>query len=219
MFWNLNERAEYLVRKEISQVFGKIYYKSPQPFDAPPGLKYAAIHVRRGDKQVEAIFLPIIDYVIGIEKLVNNDREIFIDEKLKRMRVFVASDDLNGTLPQLRQLRPQWEFLYRKSAENSTGHIQDVFNALPMVKKLQKTLELITDIEFLRGSKYFVCTAGSNLCRLMQILRTAPFDTISTLDDRMEKMIELGAPALSLKGFRQARSPRFELFRYNSTRL
>ena len=188
MFWNLNDRADYFVRKEISHVFGKIYYKSPQPFDPPSGLKYAAIHVRRGDKQVEAIFLPIIDYVVGIEKLVNKDTEVFIDEKLNRMRVFVASDDLNGTLPQLRKLRPEWEFLYRKTAENSTGHRQHLFNALPPEKKLQKTLELITDIEFLRGSKYMACTISSNLCRLLQSLRKAPYGSFSTLDDRVDKM-------------------------------
>jgi len=126
---------------------------------------YAALHVRRGDKEKEVHLLTPEVYV----------------ERLERHRpglhtVFVSTDDF-ATMAELRQLRPTWD--WRTLAQpDRTGHLQRRFNHRPVADRRHDTIELLADIEALRGSAFFVGTASSNLSRvvaLFQGLETCAF--------------------------------------------
>lgn len=107
---------------------------------------------------------------------------LLLEPITSKPRVYVASDE-DGILEQLRQLRFDWEFLkFPKKSHLFNGHQQKVFNSLPINVKVELTRILLTEIEILSRVKYLVCTFSSNICRLIQILRQQPPQTVLSLD-------------------------------------
>ena len=97
-------------------------------------------------------------------------------------RVYVASDEPN-IINQLRNLRPNWEFIQiSQTYSKSTGHQQRSFNRLSVDNKIELTRILITELEILSRVNYVICTFSSNICRFVQILRQQAPNTVLSLD-------------------------------------
>ena len=126
---------------------------------------YIGIHIRRGDKKIEAREIPLNDYISTLEKLIHNNQML--------PNIFVASDD-HSVIDKLHQMKPTWKFLnlfnnsYRMK---SLGHFQKHFNSLSAEQKFYETNILMTEIQMLIDAKYLVCGVASSICRLVQLLR------------------------------------------------
>jgi hypothetical protein len=100
--------------------------------------------------------------------------------------VFVASDQ-HSIIEQLRSIRSHWTFVQLNvhtllEKQWPTGHVQEQFNRLSIDEKYASTMILLTEIECLVRINYVICTFSSNICRLIQILRTQSIDSVVSLD-------------------------------------
>ncbi len=203
--WRLGRKAEKAANDALEEMFGKklnidasqLSYPFKYNYSEGDNPYYYGIHVRRGDKLVhEAKYVPVMKHIEIIEhfyKLENSRKSKYQNSQkrsLKMPKVFVTSDDMVSTLQDLRVLRPSWDFIFRKSAENSSGHNQYVFNALPLRERVAKAIELLVDIEIIRRAKFVACSASSHICGLIQVLRYAPANTLLTVYDRVEMMMK-----------------------------
>ena len=181
--WRLGKKAEQDVNDVLEDSFGRkeqsngLSYPFKYNYSKGETPEYVGIHVRRGDKIRESEYVPVLEQIKIIENFLELNTSVVLPN-FKMPKVFVASDDMVSTLQELRSLRPSWEFFYRKFSENSTGHIQNAFNALPLTKRVAKAIDLIVDIEILRRAKLVACSAHSNICPLLQVLRYAPPHTL-----------------------------------------
>lgn len=96
-------------------------------------------------------------------------------------------------IKQLKDLRPQWNFVYldyndqwqRSSSSffrNIKGHNQNRFNRLPSERKLYETNMFLTELTILSKAHGVVCTFSSNVCRFIQLLRQQNERTVLSLD-------------------------------------
>ena len=103
---------------------------------------------------------------------------------ISKPRIYIASDE-SDVINQLRNLRPDWEFIqFSHPSVSFNGHQQRVFNRLSVNVKLQSTRILLTEIEILSRVKYLICTFSSNICRFVQTIRKQESQTVLSLDQQ-----------------------------------
>ena len=150
-------------------------------------LPYFAFHVRRGDKKGEQSLIPIWKYVSALEELMkNNSAELGSSEVLRglseRPVVYLASDDMQNVHKELKTFRPAWDIRYRNGSIHSHGHSQSDFNMLSGSLRENRAIDILIELEILKRAKFVVCTFSSNVCSLVQILRTADPKTMQSVD-------------------------------------
>ena len=139
---------------------------------------YIGIHVRKGDKlQGEARTIPLKRYITTIERLLTVNQT--------NVEIFVASDDYT-VVDQFRQLKPTWNFLSLHDQNNErtkfTGHIQGHFNRRTRTEIRLQTRLFICELDMLVNARYVLCSMSSNVCRLIQILRSQHPSTVTSMD-------------------------------------
>ena len=188
--WRLSELTEMSVNEELERIFGKkenskgksYPFKNSYQDDENP--EYVAIHVRRGDKLIkESKFVSINEHVELLEFLVINHTSSKWTSQKEFPKVFIASDDMQSVLSDLKRFRPKWNLVYRKSADDSSGHFQEAFNQLSFHERVQKAIDLIVDIEIARRARLVVCGITSLICRLIQYTRFYDSSTLLTVND------------------------------------
>ena len=172
-FWNLRtERTKFLTEKLLNNLrIENIHY---------------AMHIRRGDKiGNEAAPIPLIRYINAVEQLMIQHKR----SNSSSFEIFVATDEPR-IIEELRLFKPNWilirlDFPSWILNEHKFGHFQWQFNRLPLIQKYQLTILLMSELEVLSRIPYVVCTFSSNICRFVHILRTQPYDSVISLDEKV----------------------------------
>lgn len=112
---------------------------------------------------------------------------INLGDQTEQYVIFVASD-VRNIVDGLKLLRPTWRFvqlshLMPNMTELTNGHDQHIFNRLPIEYKIEATKILMAEIELLSRAHSVVCTFSSNICRLVQILRSQKPETVRSIDE------------------------------------
>lgn len=139
---------------------------------------YIGIHVRKGDKlKSEARLTPLNRYITTIERALKGNGTV--------PQIFVASDDYT-VVNELRQLKPTWNFFSLHDRNDrrrkSNGHFQGHFNRLPRNETLYETRLFLCELQMLTDARYVFCAMSSNVCRLIQILRSQHPSTVISMD-------------------------------------
>lgn len=134
MIWRYNEITE----KEITKHFEKICLPK----------HYVSLHIRRGDKIVEARFEEYDKYLKKIEKK-TNIRECF-----------VFTDDYQ-VIVDLKHNYPMWNF-YTLTDKNESGYYHEKFSKISKEEKRKLTVKMFASVEIISRSEYFVGTLSSN---------------------------------------------------------
>ncbi|MCF8262052.1 MAG: hypothetical protein K9J12_14850 [Melioribacteraceae bacterium] len=134
MIYNFNSPTKDKIRSIISKI------------NLP--LKYASVHIRRGDKFTEVDFLPVSIYI----------------EKLKKhteiKSVFVFTDDYS-IIEELQNNYP--EFIYYCLVEkNEKGYVHGEFVKMGEKEKEKKQLSLLASMEIICESECFIGTYTAN---------------------------------------------------------
>jgi hypothetical protein len=143
----------------------------------PENESYIAIHIRTGDKAGEQPELDLQFYIHCLNNLV---------EQTNITNIFIASDS-NTSIAVIKELKSQWNIFHFLT--NSTGHYQAHFNTLPEAFRKRAALQLMAEIDFLQKADHVICTISSNVCLLVQLIRTQPFETVHSLDMPMMSFI------------------------------
>lgn len=128
-----------------------------RPFDYL-GERFVGIHIRRGDKRLEASPIPAEAYARAAEEADPNVQACF-----------VASDSREA-VDELAAARPKWTIAALATPQN-IGHEQSVFNQGSAVMRHHLVLDLLAEIEILAKASFFVGTFSSNIGVLLALLR------------------------------------------------
>ena len=163
--------GHYLWKNMKNNLFTVVQSCKPKNYS-----RYIGIHVRRGDKGAEQNVIPISKYIKSLEQQFKKD---------ETLPIFVASDDRN-MVQQLQKAQSEWTFfgLNMKTVGNTgkSGHSQTVFNRLPEELRRIELQYLVCEIQMLIDAEMVFCGMLSNICRLVQILREQPIETLISLD-------------------------------------
>eukprot|EP01133_Synstelium_polycarpum_P012851 gene12851-15092_t len=142
---------------------------------------YYAIHVRRGDKIKEARFYNVTDYLSLLETTIKKIEGHTVTKDTTGVNLFVASDDIDTVFPEVQALRPNWHIFRIPENSPHAGQNATIFMTKSIEERFQETAYLMTEIEVLINSKILICTLSSNICTLLQLLRTQPANTLDSL--------------------------------------
>ena len=172
--WWMGQMVKFMIRpnEETTEL-----YKS-----ATERLRYehpiVGIHVRRTDKNSEARYHKLEEYMYQVEEYYH---QLTVETSLDVKRVYLATDDVN-IIQEAKRKYPGYVFVndagYAQSAKtNRTARASgdpDVVRGIVM------------DIYFLSNSDFLVCTMSSNVCRvsyeLMQTLHTDASKMAKSID-------------------------------------
>lgn len=154
---------------EASIYAKKIYNpKNKSIFMSLYNKKYIGIHIRRGDKYIEATPIPINIYIEEIKyhsKLLNIDNIYYMTDDILSLSEIISS------LPELNHY-----YIHKKT----TGYDQDSHNNLDINIKNELIDNLITDINTLIKSDFAILTYSSNIGRFIALFRNT--DECKSLD-------------------------------------
>lgn len=127
---------------------------------------YISLHIRRGDKILEAPGVETAKFIACIEEL-----------NIEFDCVFVASDDYRA-VEELTAHRPDWKV---KSLVDpgKTGHDQQLFNSMSKQVKFEETIVLLTEVYLHCQAKCFIGSISSNVSRFIALHRSDRKTTIS----------------------------------------
>lgn len=111
--------------------------------------QYVGIHVRRGDKALEAAHTEIEKYIELIEA--NTDCR----------NVYIATDDYS-VYEELCSRYTEWKF-FTLTPSNNRGYDQRIFETFSSERRRNDMLSLFADIEILSASSLFIGTLSSNV--------------------------------------------------------
>eukprot|EP01133_Synstelium_polycarpum_P016298 gene16298-19383_t len=181
-FAMFRETARYIYRptREMAAMINNVIQDIKNfPYSDP----YFAIHIRRGDKIEEASLKTTLLYVEALESKINSLGNL----NTSNINVFVASDAIEKVIQEIASIRPTWH-LYRtlRPEHNNTysEHNQTEFRKRSKEERFQETIYLMADLEILRSSSALVCTLSSNICTLLQLIRTQSPHTLASLDEQ-----------------------------------
>jgi hypothetical protein len=119
--------------------------------------RYAALHVRRGDKDIDC---PHTKEEIYVERL----------EALSGLKdVYVFTDEY-GCVETLRRLRPEWN-TWCLCPHNMRGYFHSEFIRKSSTERREDTLRMLVEIEILRAAEIFVGTFSSGIGEYQGIAR------------------------------------------------
>lgn len=127
---------------------------------------YSSVHVRRGDKILEASRVETRNYLDCIEQYAPETKQLF-----------VGSDDF-GVVEEIRSLRPQWDVRSLVGPAKS-GHDQAAFNRQSRQVIYEETLVLLTEVQIHTSAKLFAGSISSNVSRFIGLRRGDSGRTIS----------------------------------------
>lgn len=120
-----------------------------------PG-KYISMHIRRGDKYIEAPLLEIEKYMnVAIESSISKN-------------VFVSTDNYR-IYQQLVIKYPDWNF-FTLTQPNERGYFQKKFKSLPNQEKYLNIIRLFASIDIMTNSELFIGTFSSNIGMFLGIM-------------------------------------------------
>eukprot|EP01133_Synstelium_polycarpum_P017730 gene17730-21140_t len=146
---------------------------------------YYAVHIRRGDKTSEAQLYGVGDYLSLLESTIAKTENRIVKWDTPGISLFVASDEIDTVYAEAVSLRPKWQVFRASEFVHQSGHVQGEFNVKSAEDRFQETAYLMTEIEILTNAKATICTFSSNLCTVIQLLRTQPANTLASLDDQL----------------------------------
>ena len=121
-------------------------------------LPHAGLWIRRGDKINEASYVAVSEYAKKVKEL-NSDIH----------RVFIDTDDYR-CVEEFKQLNPGWE-VFTMCDTQKRGHYQFNFNQQTPVERRREIIQLLTIIDILKESTFFIGTFSSNFARLVGLLK------------------------------------------------
>jgi hypothetical protein len=159
--WNFNDKTNSLINNNIKKI------KLPE--------SYIGIHIRKGDK----VLLETED--IQLNKYFSIVNSIGISH------VFISTDDYS-IIKIIKQQYPEL-IIYHLVDEKMNGHFQNKFNLQSKNKIFNDTILLLSEVEILRRSYYYIGTISSNITKYLALLRNDSSKTYS-LDRRDENIFE-----------------------------
>jgi len=135
-------------------------------------LDYFGVHIRWGDKYTQAKLLDVDYYIHKIEKLVEPNQEV---------KIFLMSDDEQSKHDLLHK-RPKWK-IFSLIPKNTHGNHQTSFTYSSVTFREENSHRLILELTLMAQAKYAFCTMSSNVCRLLQVLRTTEPSTLIPVDN------------------------------------
>jgi glycoprotein 6-alpha-L-fucosyltransferase len=148
--WFVGQFVSYILRpnsrfsKQLDQL----------PMDHPGG---AAMHVRRTDKDSEAEFVPIDNYIDVLEE------HFDITNQVLNKSVWIATEDPK-VIQDLSERFGNIKFLSNVSLAESSQYISNRYEE-------SSVDAIILDVHMLANSDFLVCTMSSNVCRLAYELK------------------------------------------------
>jgi hypothetical protein len=136
--WNYNS----FVNKRISQLISTI--KTPN--------RYAAIFVRRGDKNIEAPHEEIKKYINKIDTLTSD----------RNFPIFISSDD-SRIINEAKHFFPNRNFFYFNFEDDNGYFMEDFKLRYTEEQQKNKIIQLLAQIEILKKATYFVGTYSTNV--------------------------------------------------------
>jgi hypothetical protein len=131
---------------------------------------YVGLHIRRGDKNSEAPFVPLSTYIALAE----------IHGNVVLPYVYVATDSY-AVIEELRAMRPSWNFFFIISP-NQTGHFQKTHNSQDFARRHESMMRLLVDTVALQRATTVICTFSSNVGRFLRLLRYPDGDRTISAD-------------------------------------
>jgi len=117
-----------------------------------------AVHMRRGDKQTEAAYVPISHYAAFVNSLISSPED----------SVVIASDDRRAAESLARLIDPRIAVVI---AAKGTGHQQSEFNQQTLATRTAETICLFAELEILASADHFIGTETSNIFHFVKYLR------------------------------------------------
>eukprot|EP01133_Synstelium_polycarpum_P017732 gene17732-21143_t len=157
-----------------------VFRHTAQVLYRPSKEEYYAVHIRRGDKTIEAQLFNVSDYLSLLESTIKKIEGRTVTRETEGVNLYLASDDLDTVYAEVVALRPAWHIFWIPGYKDlhHSGHVQADFNGKSKEERFQETAYLMTEIEVLTNSKIIICTLSSNICTLLQLLRTQPANTL-----------------------------------------
>jgi len=155
--WWMGQFLMYMMRpkKKLQERIDKLTAKIKHPF--------VGLHVRRTDKTLnEAKAVDIDQYMLHVEKWYRDyqfklNANGTTNVKITK-RVFLATDE-KSIISELEENYPEYEFI---TDENYQRHSDSGLE------------QIVSDIEILSQSDYVICTASSNICRMVyELMQTS----------------------------------------------
>lgn len=112
--------------------------------------EYAAVCIRRGDKNIEHPYVDIEKYV-----------DILRAEEIKSKKIFVATDDYS-VVRGIAEIMPEYEFL-TLTEPSADGYVHTKFKALPAVERRRRTVRFFAQLEVLRDAYIFIGSKTTNV--------------------------------------------------------
>ena len=137
LIWNYNRKT----RSEIYSIKNTLRIPT----------SYAGLHIRRGDKSIEARFKPLQDYLNIVDKATNQEN----------FPVFIATDDQRviSEIIKISPKRPVYHFIF---PENN-GFDMKTFTAKDKDQQRKEIIQLLAEVQMLIEAQLFVGTFTSNV--------------------------------------------------------
>ena len=137
---------------------------------------FVALHVRRGDKHFESEPRDACDYADALAALLKRHSRLHD----VRWTIFVASDEPTAIVAQLAACSTVQRHNWHLTAW-SQGGVDEL--RLGARRDGDAQVRLWAELRLLARAAFVVCTFSSNVCRLVQLLRTQPAETLAPLDE------------------------------------
>jgi len=123
--------------------------------------RYAAIHVRRGDKRTEAPYTPVAAYG-GFLRTLSGDLDV----------LYVATDDAR-VVQEVQAVVGGRLRVASSAPASSAGHNQEAFNRLPGSVRYRETVRFMAEFTILGNAQCVMAASPSNVYYLLRVLRGA----------------------------------------------
>lgn len=136
-----------------------------------PSQDYVAIHIRRGDKQVESPYVPLERYLQALYQL-----------KDELVNVFVCSDDQRvvNALAAGADPRRGYRFFAMPSATTrlSLGYDHSILTTLSSQTRYDHTVRFLAELQMCANAKAFIGSSTSNVGTFVSMLRSGSCVTL-----------------------------------------
>lgn len=141
--WRFNPQTKNAINSLISELH------LPQTF--------AGIHIRRGDKFIEAPLESVTRYMD------------ILKERSNVGSVFVLTDDYK-VITELKENYPKWTF-YTFTEPNENGYDHKLYQSTTVTAKQASMVKLLASVELLRRANFFVGTYHSNPGKFLGMIK------------------------------------------------
>jgi hypothetical protein len=192
--WNLEVKREFAestlrLSKEVTSIVeSQLHLTFHKAFDSyeKQGIDCfrknvtIGVHIRRGDKHKEAALNPMDKYVKHVASILEKEKI-----SMENVVLVVASDDQSA----VQEFKDMMKGIAVVSLDkivdfSSSGFVEAEWHKMSLHQKYIGGLEFMTEVEALARSDFVVCGHSSNVCRLIQMIRTANENSVVSVDER-----------------------------------